>query len=66
MRIPAKAHVLRAQGSMSPTDATRGTSGPTAAPRRVFLSHTSDLGKPDEKGSFVAAAVAASSEPGTP
>src|SRR5262252_434944 len=31
----------------------------TAAPLRVFLSHTSDLGKPDEPGSFVAAAVAA-------
>ena len=44
---------------MSPTDATRGITGPTAAPRRVFLSHTSDLGKPDESGSFVAAAVAA-------
>src|SRR5215471_6327994 len=28
-------------------------------PLRVFLSHTSDLGGPDEKGSFVAAAVAA-------
>ncbi|HXM56740.1 MAG TPA: tetratricopeptide repeat protein [Candidatus Dormibacteraeota bacterium] len=31
----------------------------TAVPRRVFLSHTSDLGEPDEKGTFVAAAVAA-------
>jgi pantothenate synthetase len=28
-------------------------------PLRVFLSHTSDLGKPDEVGSFVAAAAAA-------
>ena len=27
-----------------------------AMPQRVFLSHTSDLGKPDESGSFVAAA----------
>jgi hypothetical protein len=36
---------------------TAGTSGITAVtPLRVFLSHTSDLGKPDEKGSFVAAA----------
>jgi hypothetical protein len=39
---------------------TAGTGGITAAtPLRVFLSHTSDLGQPDEKGSFVAAAVAA-------
>jgi hypothetical protein len=30
-----------------------------ATPLRVFLSHTADLGKPDEAGSFVAAAVAA-------
>ena len=30
-----------------------------SGPLRVFLSHTSDLGKPDEHGSFVAAAVAA-------
>ena len=37
-----------------------GTGGITgAAPLRVFLSHTSDLGKPGEAGSFVAAAVAA-------
>jgi tetratricopeptide (TPR) repeat protein len=36
-----------------------GTGGKTASvPLRVFLSHTSDLGLPDEKGSFVAAAVA--------
>ena len=42
-----------------PTNGTRGTIGPTAAPRRVFLSHTSDLGEPDELGSFVAAAAAA-------
>jgi tetratricopeptide (TPR) repeat protein len=33
-------------------------SGTTASgPLRVFLSHTSDLSKPDESGSFVAAAV---------
>ena len=36
-----------------------GSGGITAGPRRVFLSHTSDLGKPDEPGTFVAAAVAA-------
>jgi hypothetical protein len=35
-------------------------SGITAAiPQRVFLSHTSDLGKHTEPGSFVAAAVEA-------
>ena len=45
---------------MSPTDATRGSSGSTAAtPLHPFLSHTSDLGTPDEPGSFVAAAVEA-------
>ncbi|TMC03728.1 MAG: tetratricopeptide repeat protein [Chloroflexi bacterium] len=39
---------------------TAGTGGITGAtPLRVFLSHTSDLGKPDEPGSFVAAAVEA-------
>jgi Domain of unknown function (DUF4062) len=39
---------------------TAGTGGSTAAvPHRVFLSHTSDLGRPDQPGSFVAAAVAA-------
>jgi Domain of unknown function (DUF4062) len=39
---------------------TAGTGGtPAATPLRVFLSHTSDLGKPDKLGSFVAAAVAA-------
>jgi hypothetical protein len=39
---------------------TAGIGGITAAtPLRVFLSHTSDLGKPDQPGSFVAAAVAA-------
>jgi len=39
---------------------TAGTGGITAAtPPRVFLSHTSDLGRPGEAGSFVAAAVAA-------
>jgi hypothetical protein len=44
---------------MNPT----GTAWPggvaAAMPLRVFLSHTSDLGRPDEHGSFVAAAVAA-------
>jgi hypothetical protein len=35
-----------------------GTGGITAAtPLGVFLSHASDLGNPDETGSFVAAAV---------
>jgi hypothetical protein len=44
---------------MSPIG-TAGTCGITAAmPQRVFLSHTSDLGKPAEAGSFLAAAVAA-------
>jgi hypothetical protein len=39
---------------------TAGTDGITAAtPQRVVLSHTSDLGKLDHSGSFVAAAVAA-------
>src|SRR2546430_15614878 len=45
--------------SMSPIDYA-GSSGITAAvPQRVFLSHTSDLGKHTEPGSFVAAAVEA-------
>ena len=44
---------------MDATNATRGSGSTAATPRRVFLSHTSDLGKPDEPGSFVAAAVAA-------
>ena len=36
---------------------TAGTGGmTTATPLRVFLSHTSDLGRPGEVGSFVAAA----------
>jgi len=39
---------------------TAGTGGITAAtPLRVFLSHTADLGKSDEKGSFVAAVLRA-------
>src|SRR5258706_530184 len=42
---------------MSPIDYTGSSTA--AVPQRVFLSHTSDLGKPDESGSFVAAAVAA-------
>ncbi len=46
-------------GSMSPIGAA-GTGGITAAvPQRVFLSHTSDLGRQTEPGSFVAAAVEA-------
>jgi hypothetical protein len=37
---------------------TAGTGGITAAtPQRVFLSHTSRLGRPGGAGSFVAAAV---------
>src|SRR5215467_7679434 len=44
-------------GGMDPID-TAGTGGITAAtPLRVFLSRTSDLGEPDVKGSFVAAAA---------
>jgi hypothetical protein len=44
---------------MDPTG-TAGHGGTTAAtPLRVFLSHTSDLGRPDEAGSFVATAVEA-------
>ena len=38
---------------------TAGGIGTGGAPLRVLLSHTSDLGKPGEKGSFVAAAVGA-------
>src|SRR5215467_5042348 len=38
---------------------TGGAAGVAAAPRRVFLSHTSDLGKHTEPGTFVAAAVEA-------
>src|SRR5215467_10919908 len=44
---------------MDPIGVTRGAGIATATPLRVFLSHTSDLGKPAEPGSFVAAAVAA-------
>ncbi len=44
---------------MNPIDATRGSGSIAAVPQRVFLSHTSDLGKPDQPGSFVAAAVEA-------
>jgi hypothetical protein len=47
------------RGSMDPTS-TAGTGGSTAAtPLRVFLSHTSDLGRPDEAGRSWGAAVAA-------
>ena len=45
----------RKAGSMSPID----VAGTGAIPQRVFLSHTSDLGKHTEPGSFVAAAVEA-------
>ena len=44
---------------MDPTGIARIGGTTAAVPQRVFLSHTSDLGKPDEKGSFVAAAVEA-------
>src|SRR5262245_61530847 len=43
---------------MDPVDFA-GSSSITAGPRRIFLSHTSDLGKHTEPGSFVAAAVEA-------
>ena len=44
---------------MVPT-APRGSAGSTTAtPLRVFLSHTYDLGEPDEAGSFEGAAAAA-------
>jgi hypothetical protein len=44
---------------MDPIGTARTSSITAATPLRVFLSHTSDLGKPDQPGSFVAAAVAA-------
>src|SRR5689334_22342388 len=44
---------------MDSAGTSREASTMASGPLRVFLSHTSDLGKPDEKGSFVAAAVAA-------
>jgi hypothetical protein len=43
---------------MNPIDAA-GTGIIAAVPQRVFLSHTSDLGKHTEPGSFVAAAIEA-------
>jgi Domain of unknown function (DUF4062) len=47
------------QGSMDPIAISGGAGSSASAPQRVLLSHTSDLGEPDEKGSFVAAAAAA-------
>src|SRR5690348_14026852 len=47
------------RGSMDPIATAGGAARHAGAPHRVFLSHTSDLGKPDEPGSFVAAAVEA-------
>jgi len=39
---------MGSQRSMNPTDATRRSGIVAAAdPRRVFFSHTSDLGEPD-------------------
>ncbi len=46
------------EGSMSPST-TGGIGITTAVPQRVFLSHTADLGRHAEPGSFVAAAVEA-------
>jgi hypothetical protein len=46
-------------GSMDRTVNLAEAGGSGGGALRVFLSHTSELGKPDEKGSFVAAAVAA-------
>jgi len=44
---------------MDPTNAKWESGIAAATPLRVFLSHTSDLGRPDEAGSFLAATVAA-------
>ena len=44
---------------MSPIGTAEGGGITPAVPQRVFLSHTSDLGKRSEPGSFVAAAVEA-------
>jgi DNA-binding IclR family transcriptional regulator len=41
------------------TNTAWGSGAAAASPRRVFLSHTSDLGAHTEPGSFVAAAVEA-------
>lgn len=43
---------------MGPADFARSSIS-TAVPRRIFLSHTYNLGKHTEPGSFVAAAVEA-------
>ena len=41
-----------------PTNATRESSGrTTATSRRIFLSRTSDLGRPHQPGSLVAAVL---------
>ena len=44
---------------MDPIAIVAGAGDNVSEPQRVLLSHTSDLGEPDEKGTFVAAAVAA-------
>ncbi len=44
---------------MNPIDVAGKACITAAVPQRVFLSHTSDLGKHTEQGSFVAAAVEA-------
>src|SRR2546430_7766713 len=49
--------------SMSPIDYAGSTGITAAVPQRVFLSHTSDLGRHTEPGSFVAAAVEAGPPP---
>ena len=51
---------------MNPINATGGTANMVAAPQRVFLSHTSDLGKHTEPGSFVARRSRRCSAPAMP